>query len=55
MVETRNSYRILVSKPKGRRPLGEDLSADDRMTFKWMLKNGMRERFGTGLMGLSGA
>jgi hypothetical protein len=43
MGEIRNVYKMLVRKPKGKRPLWEDLGADGRIILDWILQ---RDRVG---------
>jgi hypothetical protein len=38
MGEKRNVYRILVGKPEGKRPLGEDQDVDGWTILKWILE-----------------
>jgi hypothetical protein len=37
MGEGRGVYRVLVERPEGKRPLGEDLGVGGRITLSWTL------------------
>ena len=38
MGHRRGTYRVVVGRPEGRRPLGRDLDIDGRIILRWILK-----------------